>query len=413
MTNVFMCLEDSPDAVIEVSGGSFRINIAGLLDLSPDAARTRIVAIRNDLSGRFERLGTSLDFNTSTYEITATVMERMALGQLGQRDLDNIRRILAYTISAFVKQIRSNYVTPNWDRILPAPGESLLRYGLVELRVLENYLLEPERLQAACAQLVPALDSEELMYAPGAASNFLAADDVAWNVRMLMTNAGFYSEPDADSMWKSLSEWCQAYWEALAAAHWIEVPTAYPFAYSIQSELLARRGKTPRYFRFPQPFDLYGFFADKRVCVASPLAGDIVDQYESGRLFDLFLPRSIPRFSVCAVEAPVSTYPNRPGSSWSESFAALCRAVDEQFRTDPPDVFLAACGCYGLPICEYARKRHGAASIYLGNVTHAYFGILQQSSMDFHADKRYQPAWIARSLGHLKNVHRIDNGRYT
>lgn len=288
---------------------------------------------------------------------------------------------------------------------------ALLRFGNVELRVLQNYLNNREALRTACRALTAHLDDERTIYAPARATSYLTADDPDWNLRRLMTNAGFYMPRDPDLAWDALENWVRRYFHALEMGHLAWHNEHARYFLKVQCLMARRTGFVPQFVRPPDPFRIYSQLSGKRVLFLSPLAHLAQEQASTGRLRRLYKSREVPSFSLASIPAYISTWPNRPHSGWTETFGHLCKALDAARQRKEFDVFIASCGSYGLPICAHVRERYGCAVLYLGNFAHALFGIHQKSTRttpDMNAEM-----WVNSDLGHYPHMDRIDLGSYT
>jgi hypothetical protein len=287
---------------------------------------------------------------------------------------------------------------------------SLLRYGIVELRVIENYLLDPSAQRAAIERIVRYSDDEEKMYAPSNAARYLTADDAEWNLRRLMTNAGFYVGPDARSAWQIFCNWADAYIAGLRSSHLAWHNGASYYFIRPQRALHERFGLVPRYLRAPDVRKIYANLKGRDVLFVSPMAHIVREQVTSGRLWKLYGNFQVPDFSIRAIPAWMSTWPNRPHADWSESFRRMQDAIDDAHREKPFNVFVSSCGCYGVPISEYVRARYGCAVLYVGNFAHTVFGI--QGAQQQPEKGAVSEMWAKSDLNRYANVHKIDGGRY-
>jgi len=290
--------------------------------------------------------------------------------------------------------------------------QTLLRYGNVELRAAENFLIRRDEQLAALEQLLPHLEDEERIYSPSRASGYLVADDCEWNLRRLMTNAGFYVENNIESALKCLEEWSTRYLRALRNAHLVWHNNFLPYFLKIELSNYQTHKVTPEYVSAPNIFQIYNTFELNEVVFVSPLSELIQQQADTGRLFRLYSGYDVPKFSLRAIPAWVSTWPNRPHSCWRETFSGLCEAVRMAHRERPFTVFASACGSYGLPLCDFVRQEYGCKVLYLGNFIHVAFGIRQRTTRNFMSGRINAEMWVDSDLAKYSNMSRIDNGRY-
>jgi hypothetical protein len=255
-------------------------------------------------------------------------------------------------------------------------------------------------------------DGDDFMYAPKDGAGYLGGHDFGWNLRRLMTNAGFYVVRDRDRAYGALTEWAERYAAALKNSFLVWHNNFYPYYLKIELALWLKHHVLPNYVRSPNIFGIYDVMREREVIFMSPLAHLARKQAESGRLRKLYLNYSVPPFSLRALDAWISTWPNRPHEDWSQTFARLCESVESAYAVAPFEVFIASCGCYGLPICNYVRQRFGCRVLYIGNLSHVLFGIRQAATRDFMNGRVDVAMWLDSDLSRFPNVDRIDGGRY-
>jgi hypothetical protein len=332
--------------------------------------------------------------------------------RLDVTSLDRIRYVLAhFTVRANDFKIRRNQPPP-YPSFNLGLQRNVARYGNVELAVLESYLRDPSRLFISMTNVVKLIDNESAMYAPGFRAHHLDSSDYDWNLRRMMTNAGFYTQRDVNSAWTSLVDWAECYLSAMRNNYLAAYSGALPFALGTMRIIWERYGERARHVQHPNAFEVYPVLEGQNIMFMSPMAELVSDQVDSGRIGRLFTHYQVPPFVVRTLPAWVSIWPNRPHADWSDTFARMRESLDAAYRQQPFDIFMASCGCYGLPICEYARSTFGCKTLYLGNIVHAFFGIRQSSSSTFAQGKVNEDAWIAGNLGKFTNMSRIDGGRY-
>ena len=284
------------------------------------------------------------------------------------------------------------------------------RCGRVELRVIENHLRDHSRLQAGFVDVMNGLDDEAFMYSQGRQQHWLDSSDVAFNLRRLMTNAGFYARDAQDGA--CLEDWCTRYWDALLGADCLFTQEQIAAEFLVPQDFMAKLGRFTPFMPFPTPEAFYRSLASQDIVFVTPFPEEIQASAEDGRLFRLYKDIDIPRFTIRTSRAEISTYPNRPHDSWSETFTRMKHAVDRLFEERAPTLFLASCGCYGLPLCHYVHTTYGCGAVYFGNFMNTLFGIRQATSEGFLRERRRDENWSASRLGLIRNVDRIDGGRY-
>jgi hypothetical protein len=287
-----------------------------------------------------------------------------------------------------------------------------VRYGNVELRVIESFIRRPNELFKGLEEVKKHIDSQDFMYGNRTTpkGSWFDSSDISFCLRKLITNAGFY--PSFNSNDCSLGKWCNMYLDALINSEYLfPYQQAYPNFWVTQN-LLLKKDKKISYQKFPDINKFYSFLADKKILFATPFSEQINDLYKTGNIFHLYKNKQLLHFEIKGIKADISTYPNRPHESWFESFQVLINRVDDAFKTSTPNVFFASCGCYGLPICNYVYKRYGCTSIYYGNHLNTLFGIRQQCSEGWMLQERNLNNWANSNLSQYKNINMIDGGRY-
>jgi hypothetical protein len=410
LTMVSRLLPGANQRLLQPSPSTLIFNMAAFRRLS----RHEVAAIVRDTfaqatcianeAGR--TLAPSLDFRAFTID---------ALGLLADTTFGDaeISALLA-PIAEYQSQCgspRSKHVwseSPVFPDYKIAPNLAAVRYGNVELRVIENYLFDPEQLRATLETVMRKSQNESQMYERIKWSDKLLNNNFDFNLRRLITNAGFYVEDEPESAWSTFEEWANRYIGALRNSHlfWHNPHAVYYLR--IQHKLFEQYGYVPRYVQMPNRFQIYDNIGGKDVLFVSPLAHIVNEQVLAGRIKKLYKNYEVPDFTLRAVPAWVSTWPNRPHGDWFETFRRMCESVEAAYREKPFEVFIAACGCYGLPICDFARSQFGCSTLYIGHAAHGLFGLFPVA-----ANQKINPEmWAEGDLGRHANVDKIDGGRY-
>ncbi|HEY1613340.1 MAG TPA: hypothetical protein VGF97_06560 [Rhizomicrobium sp.] len=409
-TMVLRMLPEENRVLIQDSKRTLLFNVAAFRE-TPEhevrkAVRSSFVDAATMVSNEKRSLVTTVDFKAFTVDM---------INNISNPDLGNA------TIGAFLGAI-AEYRSQNsalhgkdvWRDAPPFEDYDMtaqpaaVRYGNVELRVIENYLLEPENLRAALENIVEKLGDEGAMYANVKMTAKLTHDDPDFNVRRLMTNAGFYVGQQRDKAWQVLDDWAKRYIAAMCESNLIW-QNSHAFHYlKIQRALYEQNGAVPAYVEKPNRHSIYENIAGREVLFVSPLAHIVNHQFSSGNMEKLYKTHKVPEFSLRAIPAYMSTWPNRPHENWSETFERMCDSVRAAYRERPFDVFIASCGCYGLPISQFARSEYGCSTLYVGHGAHTLFGLFPNpESQTINLEM-----WAKGDLGRYANVDRIDGGRY-
>jgi len=289
------------------------------------------------------------------------------------------------------------------------PGCLLVRPGNVELAALRTALEQPAAQGPALAAI--AQRGQERGWMEALRDEWWCdPSDATENLRRLHTNAGFYADP-ADPL-GCLEAWREG---TLAALRRGQVLSGHITAWMapVSQALALAEGVVPELVQWPGDAAWYRFLAGRRVLFVTPLAADVQRQHASGRAFDLFHDLPIAPYRLRCLPAPMSVHPNRPDRGFRASLEHCLEAVEAAWREEPFEVFTAACGAYGLPLCAAVQERYGAASVYTGNIMHALFGVLQRTTADWRAGSRKEENWrSSRLLDGVVGVERIEGGRY-
>lgn len=288
-------------------------------------------------------------------------------------------------------------------------GCLLVRPGNVELAALSTVLEQPDAQRQALEAIAARGQEQEWMEALRD-DWWCDPSDATENLRRLHTNAGFYADP-TDPL-GCLEVWRDSTLTALRTG---QVLSGHITAWMapVSQALALREGVVPELVQWPGDREWYRLLAGKQVLFVTPLASDVQRQHDSGRGFDLFHDQPIDRFRLRCLPAPMSVYPNRPDQGFRTSLERCLEAVDGAWRQQPFEVFTAACGAYGLPLCAAVHARYGVACVYAGNIMHAHFGVLQRTTADWRASSRKEQNWCTSALlDQVAGLDRIEAGRY-
>jgi hypothetical protein len=289
----------------------------------------------------------------------------------------------------------------------------IVRCGVVEMRVLESWMADPEELNARLIEVVEHRDSEDHMYAPPNRRHYLDDGDTAWSIRRLMTNAGMYVDRDPELAWSVLNEWCMRYMQAIShATAEFRVPGLFLhgfLTYQRRTELAGRLRPAQQGVRA-----WFSMLAGQVVLLATPFAKQIQEIFAGPEMPRLFSDYQLPSFKLITVPVPISTFPNRPHADWRQSFHETFLKCAEGIREHGATVFIASAGCYGLPLVDAIHSELQVMSLYRGHVVNGLLGVLSgaPSGNQLGPFTRNQDAWKSSDLSSWTNFGRIDGGRY-
>ena len=159
-----------------------------------------------------------------------------AMQELHQYDLDFIKQIIVELHFLVAKLPKISWVKENVPTVDVKSKDLYIRHGNVELRVLESYLREKYNLLDALDSVSERINLVDFIYRDMVQdqARWLSAGDVQYNIKALMTNAGFYfsnnSKIDASL---DLELWCEYSLKGLSYGNIFLYPPAYPWFLNI------------------------------------------------------------------------------------------------------------------------------------------------------------------------------------
>lgn len=300
---------------------------------------------------------------------------------------------------------------------LASPPRLFPRPGLVELRAIRSVLQCQADLPEVCDRIIDNAQSDDFMYAPPLSQDANTLD-LEHAVRHLITNAGMYGT-SARLLESAIQEWIRRYMASLAAGEELFVNCGV----TIQSHLTRTValsqglpfGTVRPGVKFGNIAEFYRLIAGQTVLMISPFALACAEQVASGRIGRMWKHIDVPDFRLVPLRAFVTTYPNQPHGSWSETFAHMCRQIDDIVAREKIDLVLGSCGCYGVPLMHHCYARHGLSAIYYGNLTNMLFGVrlndFEAYFADANVDEWIDPFW-GWDCDTPQNLQRIEGGRY-
>ncbi len=368
------------------------LNLAPLLELNDLEALDRLV------QAFFEPLraqGRGADFTLR--EPTSSLYESLGLLWLQGEELSAAAfSRLAYATAAWNRcggpgALGSRLLGSSLRMAELREGVSVLRPEAVELAALQSVLHRHRELEPALAairrhHLLPAWMErrrEAWWFDPS---------DTEENLCRLHLEAGFYASSHAPL--ECLERWSQAVLAALLQGQVAGTAASTGF-YAVAQRLFGQTGRVPELVQWPGDPAIYGFWAGKEVVLATTHAAELEAHHRSGQAFQLFSDLRISPYGLRCVQAPLSRYPNRPAGGFGESLDACLEQIDALHRQRPFRVFVAACGVYGLPLCEAVQRRYGVSCLCSGDRMNAYFGLEQAATADWRADGRIREHWLS------------------
>ncbi len=268
-------------------------------------------------------------------------------------------------------------------------GRSVLAPDALELAALHTVLFEAGALEELMAEIRRRHLDPGWMARPGEPGPDGSADKEEI-LRRLHTQAGFYASGHAPL--ESLQHWSQKVLQALLGGQ-VAGSAASTGFYPVAQKLFENTGRVPELFQWPSDAAIYRFLAGKEVVAATTLAAQVEEQHRSGHAFELFTDLPIAPYGLRCVQAPLSRYPQRPAADFVASLDDCLERIEALHRQRPFRVFVAACGAYGLPLCEAVNRIYGVSCLCSGDRMNAYFGVEPEGAADWRSASRIGEHW--------------------
>ncbi len=331
-------------------------------------------------------------------------------------DLVTVRDLLAGWISTlwentFKHELRNLSHYTNSEMTKFEPGLHV-RTGNVECRVIEQHLRNKKGNQEAIREISSKLGDAEFMYSDAGTEklNWMDSGDQNWNIRKLITNAGFYPSIDEDG--STLNYWAEQYLEGLSNSRGMFRNPGVDFYENVIENLLLNARQSFNYINFPSRVRFHEMLQNQKVLFVTAFSLEIDEIYKNGKIFKLWKDYELPDFKLTTVQAPMSIYPNRPDDDWRNSFEKLCHAIDEQFAKQDFSLFFVSAGAYGIPMANYVHQKYGVSSNSFGNYTNFLFGVRQNTTESESPELRNWENWAKSSLSRISGLATVDDGRY-
>ena len=289
-------------------------------------------------------------------------------------------------------------------------GRLFVRPGNVEIWALWSALHDPAAAAAAAEQVAARALEASARGARPVTFNERPWVDPVQNIARLNTNAGWYARPGRAA--DAFRDWAARYGAALCEgqilkSHDIEL-------LPIAAMLPALRRQRPGEWA---DADLLGLIDDTHVVFVTAYHAEIRAHYQAGKLAALWaeLATGTTVRSLTTIAAPMSVWPYYPHDSWSESFRLLCAESARAIDPTQPTVFIASCGCYGLPLVHEMHRRFKVTAVYCGQDSNVCFGVLSGAARNSGLFRRNRDAvnWLVPDLAErFPQVAWIDDGRY-
>ena len=296
---------------------------------------------------------------------------------------------------------------------IPEPGSTALitRCGNVEMRVIDAIYTSESKVEEVVNHIQTSELNDDAMYGRSQSIHQYSNDDIDWSVKLLMTNAGMYFPDQGSSGFKILSNWYQRYLAALSQSNNIIDNGHLGVSPNAWSEVFAKQQGMKSPCRFNGKNFLEGLNGHS-IVFATPFAGQINKLYANGEVPQLYKNFALPDFKIAAIEAPISTWPNRPDDNWQETFQKLLDASIRTIKKERATLFVSSCGSYGLPLSLEVHKISNVVTIYAGHAPNNLLGVMTNRFRNPPGFELNESSFLPSHLREVANVSRIDGGGY-
>jgi len=155
----------------------------------------------------------------------------------------------------------------------------------------------------------------------------------------------------------------------------------------------------------------------KSVLIISPFAKTFQEQIDSGRAAQAFDSEWFKGTSFSFCKPPLTLAGNHGEVLWQDRMKEFKERLRAQIAKQKPDVCLASCGGYGMPICDFLVQELGVSAIYVGGALQLFFGVMGSRWLGNETIQKYvkanPSAWIRPSEDERPpNLQRVEGGCY-
>jgi hypothetical protein len=393
------------------------INTAPIINSCSD-----ISCIRSDLIKIAGNVKNDDYYISTIAPLNSELIKASAFDNLSSSKVVTLKKIIVETHQIFRENKNIEWVNENFKTADFNIKGLYIRYGNVELRAIEGLLYAPENIYTDISCLLNKSEDENFYYQKmnEDETKWISASDTMFNLKALITNAGFYLASNVEDSIKDISIWKKKYLESFTDDNvkLFPYPPCYPWFLNIWGYLyrearLSGKSYVPNYVNFPEPEYFFNSLKNKKVLIVTPFKEIIDRMINENRLKNLYKNFQISNIEFITISAPISTYPNRPDVSWSNSYNKLLDEVIKAIEINQGiDIFTASCGSYGIPLCSEIYQKFDTTSFYFGNYLHTILGVRQGCSLNFGSGIINDEMRIDSDLSKYKNMHLIDAGRY-
>ena len=280
------------------------------------------------------------------------------------------------------------------------------RYGLGELRMIENYLkfgtsyiknvddifieYNPKKLEQ-CEKRYPA-------------SDWIGHNNPEYALLKMCTLGGFYcTDNDHANNEKILKSWCQAYLDGLTNMTYFTRQPYFKLWYLYINKFYDHKEEITVNLD-----TIFEYTNNKNICVISYFANEIKDLYDNGKIFKLYKDKNFTFNKLYAIKSYMTTYGNHLHRNWLDTYNILCSKIDDLIKNEKIDVFMVNGGCFGIPLANYVFTKHNISAIHMGHVLNGYFGIITDKA-DIVFSNINRENFIEATRDYYKNIKGLEH----
>ena len=247
------------------------------------------------------------------------------------------------------------------------------RYGIIELRMIENYLKYGtsyiKNINDIFSKYNPGkLKEYEKKYQP---NDWIGYNNPEYALIKTCTNAGFYcTNNNYTDNENTLKKFCELYLDGLKNMTFLSLCPSCKCWYLYINKFCEHKDEIR--------VDLNTYFNltdGKNVCFISYFADHVKNLCDNGKIFNLYKTRNFTFNKLYPIKSYITTYGNYPHSNWLDTYNVLCNNIDNLVKNEKIDIFLINAGCYGIPLANYVFTKYNISVIHEGHAMNCFFGM--------------------------------------
>lgn len=250
------------------------------------------------------------------------------------------------------------------------------RYGIIELRMIENYLKYGTSYVTKINDIFSEYNINKLKYYENqyTPSDWIGYNNPEYALIKICTNAGFYctSTNYIDNEY-ILKEFCEFYLSGLRNMTYISRCNQCKLWYLYINKFCEHKDEI-----IMNQDTIFDVSDNKNICFISYFADSIKKLYDNGNIFKLYKTRNFTFNKLYTIKSFITTYGNYPHSNWLETYNILCNQIDDLIKNEKVDLFIINAGCYGIPLANHVFMKHNISVIHDGHYLNGFFGIISK-----------------------------------